>query len=102
MEKLTTNPLVHADTTRDVVDITTNPLAEICNLVDKRNLGGEKCIGGIFGEFSCLERSNHKRSFDQVKRSIKILHDGDRFLIAAANNNAIRSHEVINRSTFPQ
>src|ERR1041385_3170488 len=102
MQKFTTNAFVPADCARDVVDVTTNLIAKGRKLVDERNFRGEKSVGSVLREFRGFERSDYKRRFDQVKRTIKVFHDRDCFFVSAADDDTIRSHEVVYRGALAQ
>src|SRR5688572_23156139 len=100
MEEFAADPLVHADGASDVVHVAPDLVAEVGDLVDERNLHREKRVCGVLREFGCFERSDHEWRFDQIERTIQVFHDRDRFFVAAAENDAIRTHEVVYCGAF--
>src|SRR5258708_14678647 len=84
------------------MDVATDLLANICNLIDERNLRGQEGIRGVLNQFRTFNRSNNKRSFDQVKRTIEIAHNSDCVLISTPNHDPIRPHEVTARGPLEQ
>src|SRR5258708_2271316 len=102
MQKLGANSAVHANGPCHLMHVAANFLAKIRNLVDERNLSCQEGIGSVLDQLSALDRSNYERRFDQVERPVEIAHDFDRPRIAASNYNAIRPHEITNRSALSQ
>src|SRR4029079_15748439 len=102
MEKLTSNTFIHTNSTSNIVNIASDLFTEICDFVDKRDLGCQESIGCVLGKFSRFERSDYKRCLDQIKRPIQILHNGDRFFVATSNHYAVGTHEVVDSGTFTQ
>src|SRR6185436_4356136 len=102
MKKLASDSFVHTNRTCNVVHVATNLLAQVCDFVNERDFRREKRIGRVFCKLRRFERSNHKRRFDQVQRTIQILHDRDCFFVTTADDHAIRTHEVVNRCAFPE
>src|ERR1051325_10864686 len=100
MEKLTPDSLVHADCARDIVYVATNLLAQVRDFVNEGNLGRQESICRVLGQLRSFERRNDKRRFDQIKRTVEVLHDSDGFFVATPNYDAIGTHEVVNRRAF--
>ena len=102
MEKLTADATVHAHSSGDVVNIAADPFTKVGDFVDEGNLGREKGIGCVLGEFGGFERSDHKWSFNQVKRPIKVAHDRNRFFVRTSNHHTIGSHEIVDGRALAQ
>src|SRR5262249_48503828 len=51
MQKLAADATVEPDAAGDVLDIAAHPFAQIGDLVDKGDLGGEKGVGRVFDQF---------------------------------------------------
>ena len=47
MKKLATDTPVHPHRARHIMHVAADPVAEIGDLVDERNLGGEKSVGSV-------------------------------------------------------
>src|ERR1051326_545949 len=102
MKKLRSDSPIHSNGPGHFMHIAPDLLTKIGNLVNERNLGGQKSVGGIFNQFRPFKGGDHKWSLNQIKRSVKIAHDLYCPLIVSANNHAIRSHKVTNRGAFPE
>ncbi len=56
MQELAADAAVEPDAARHVLDVGADLLAQIGDLVDEGDLGGEEAVGGVFDEFGGLER----------------------------------------------
>ena len=81
MQKFSADAVVHAHAAGDIVDVAADRVAEICDLVDERDLCCEKCVCGVFDKLGGLERSDNDRRFDQIERPVKLLHYLDRIAV---------------------
>ena len=102
MQELASDPPIHSNRPRYLVHVAANFFTEISDLIDERYLGGQEGIRRILDQFGAFQRSNDKRRFYQIKRTIEIAHYRDGLLIAAANYYAVGPHEITDRSAFPQ
>ena len=50
MQELRADAVVEADAARDLLHVGADLLAQIGDLVDEGDLGGEKRVGGVFGQ----------------------------------------------------
>src|SRR5688572_22416005 len=96
MQKFAPDPVVHSHTARDVVHVASDRIAKICDLVDESNLSCEKGVSSVFDQLCCFEGSYHYWGFDQIERSIKVLHHRDRLRLVAADDDPIGSHKIFN------
>src|SRR5690349_9441755 len=95
MQKLASDAIIHSHTACDIVNVTSDRIAEIRDLVNKCDLGGEKRVGGVFDQLGCLERRDHKRCFDQKKRTVELFHYLDCLVLIAADDDAVGAHKII-------
>jgi hypothetical protein len=54
-QKFLVYPDIETDTFGDVLDISANPLAQMGDLVDEGDLGGEKGVCGVFDQLGGLD-----------------------------------------------
>src|SRR5215204_3068352 len=101
MEEFISDPAIHAHCPRHIMNVTTNLVAEVGDLVDERDFRGQKRVGGILRQFCRLQRSYDYWCFNQIERAVKIPHDGDGLLISASYQNPVGSHKIINRRALP-
>src|SRR2546421_9160129 len=102
MEELAPDTIVHADGAGYVVHVRADAVTQIGDLVDERNLRGEKSVGGVFDQLRRLDRGDDEGRLDQVERTIEVAHDGGRLFVVAADHDAVGAHEVVNRRAFAQ
>src|SRR5215831_13234179 len=102
MEKFRTDSLIQPHTFRDGLDIGSHALAEHSDLVDEGNLRGEKRVRSILDHFGCGNIRDHKRRFDEVQRSIEVLHHGYSTLADRADHDTVRPHKVFDGGTLSE
>src|SRR5438067_13071158 len=100
MKKLATDTPVHPHRARHIMHVAADPVAEIGDLVDERNLGGEKSVGSVLGQLCGFERSDNERRLDQVERAIEVFDDRNGLFIVAADDDTVWTHKVVNGRTL--
>src|SRR3546814_2569562 len=68
VQELAADAPVEADAAGDVVHVGADLLAEIGDLVDNGDLGGEEGVAGVLGQLGGLQAGEENRRFDQVER----------------------------------
>src|SRR3546814_7761414 len=71
VQELAADAPVEADAAGDVVHVGADLLAEIGDLVDKGDLGGEEGVAGVLGQLGGLQAGEENRRFDQVERPVE-------------------------------
>ena len=79
-----------------------NLLAEIGDLVDKRDFGGQERVGGILDHLRRLRRGDDDRLVGPGEHLVKRPQPRSRFLTEHAQNNAVGVVEVPDCPAFPQ
>ena len=102
MQELVADAPVGADGGRHLLHIGAGRLAQIGNLVDEADLHGEEGVGGIFGELGGFPAHEHHRRVAQSERLVQPLHEVLRPLVVAADQHAVRMHEVVDGRAFAQ
>ena len=74
MQELAADAAVEADAARHVLHVGADLLAQIGDLVDEGDLGGEEAVGRVFGQLGGLERGEEDRRLDQVERAVELAH----------------------------
>ena len=77
-------------------------LAEIGDLVDEGDLGGEKRVGGVFDQFGGAPAGVHDRRLVEVERPVDFGHHLARALVVGADDDAVGVLEVLDRRAFAQ
>ncbi len=71
--------------------------ADVCDLVDKRNLGGKKRVVGVFDKLRRRPVRHDDGGFVEDQRAIDGLHHLPSALRTRADHHPVWLHEVINR-----
>src|SRR5215212_9167076 len=100
MKKLAADAIIHTHTARHVMDVAADRIAQICDLVDESDLGSEEGISRVLSKLGSFERGDHYWSLNEKQRTIQFLHDLDRSLFVAPDDDAVRAHEILDRGTF--
>ncbi len=96
MQKLAADAAVETDPLSDVLDVGADRLAQIGDLVDEGDLGGEKGVGRVFDQFGGGDRGEYDRRLDQIERP------GAGPLAVGADHHPVGAHEILDRRTFAQ
>ena len=102
MQELRADPVVEPDPPRHLLHIGTDPFAEVGDLVDEGDLGGQEGIGRIFGQFGRAAGRPDDRCPVQVERPVELLHDRAGSTIFRAEHDAVGSLEILDRGAFAQ
>src|SRR5258708_5020595 len=102
MEELAADAAVGGDDVGDVLHVGGDLLAQIGDLVDEGDLGGEEAVRGVFGELRRLHRGEDHRRLYQVERAIELAHDLLRAGALGADHDAIGAHEILDRRALAQ
>jgi hypothetical protein len=93
---------VQTDPPGDRLDVGTDLLAEVRDLVDEGNLGGEEGVAGVLGQLRRGDVREHEGSLVQVERVIQILQDRQRRVVVRADHDPVRPQKVLDRRSFAQ
>ena len=102
MQKLAADAAVEADALGHVLDIGADPLAQIGDLVDERDLGREKGVGRVFDQFRGLDVGEQHRRFEQIERTVERPHHRAGALAVGADHHPVGAHEILDRRAFAQ
>ena len=75
MQELRADAVVEADAARDLLHIGADALAEVGDLVDEGDLGGEERIGGVFDELGGAAAGVEDRRLVEVERAVDLGRD---------------------------
>jgi hypothetical protein len=90
VQELAADAVVEAHTARHVVHVGAGALAQIGDLVDEGDLGGEEGIGRVFDQLGGAAADIKQRRSVQIKRPVDFSHHRARRFIVAADDNAVR------------
>src|SRR3954447_3949256 len=102
MEELAPDTIVEADATGNLLDVGTNLLAEVGDLVDECDFGREKRVRGIFGEFGGASARLQDGGLVEVKRPVEFAHHLRRAVVLRTDDNAVRPLKVGNGCALAQ
>src|ERR1700730_10194130 len=102
MEKLAADAAVEPDAAGDVLDIAAQGLAQIGDLVDEGDLGGEKGVGRVFDQLGGLDAGEHDRRLNQIERPIELAQHRPRPLAVGADHHPVGAHEIGDRRALAQ
>ncbi len=102
MQELAADAVVEADTARHFLDIGTDALAQVRDLVDEGDLGGEERVRRILDKFRPAPLGVEDRRALVLERPVEFRHDTARARIARADDDPVGLHEVLDRGAFPQ
>ena len=75
MQEFRADAIVEADAAGDLLHIGADLLAEIGDLVDEGDLGREKGVRRIFGEFRRAPVGDENRRLIEIERPVDLAHD---------------------------
>ena len=102
MEKFAADPAVETDAVGHVLDIGADLFAQIGDLVDKGDLGGQKSVGRVFDQFRGLDIGKQHRRLEQVERAVQGPHRRLGALAVAADHHPVGPHEIGDRRALAQ
>ena len=68
MQELGADPRVESHSAGHGLDIGTEPLAEMCHLVDEGDLGGQEAVGGVLDQLGALHVGDHEWNIRHPQR----------------------------------
>ena len=102
MQELLANAPVEPHAACDVLHVGTKLVAQVRDLVDECDLGREKGVGRVLGEFGRLETSHHHRRFHEEQWTVQLAQDRLGARRFASDHHAIGTHEVADRRALTQ
>ena len=102
MEEFRADAIVEPDAARDLLHVGADAFAQIRDLVDEGDLGGEERVRGVFGEFGGAAVGEQDRRRVEIERAIEFLHHLARALVLHADHDAVRMLEVLDRGALAQ
>ena len=98
-EELWADAWVEADHLHHFVHIGAGRLADIGHGVDETQSCGQKCVGGMFGEFGRGDVGHDHRHAEHV---VQLTQTAPNDQLTGADQNAIRMEKVAHRTSFTQ
>ncbi|CAO4144681.1 hypothetical protein LPLAFNJD_LOCUS1752 [Methylorubrum aminovorans] len=102
MQELRADAVVETDAAGDLLHVGTDLLAEIRDLVDEGDLGGEEGVGGVLGQLGRAPPGEQDRRLVEVERAVDLLHDGGGAGILGADDDAVGPLEVADGRALAQ
>ena len=102
VQEVAADAAVEADPPGHVLHVGAEPLAEVGDLVDEGDLGGEEAVGGVLDELRRLQRGEEHRRLDEEERPVERPHDRPRPLALGADDHAVGAHEVLDGRALAQ
>ncbi|MCY1172163.1 hypothetical protein D9M73_122940 [compost metagenome] len=102
MQEFGADPIIEADAARNVLNVCTDGLAQVRDLVYEGDLCREKRIRCIFDQLGRAAPGEQNRALVQIKRTIDIAHHLLGTRIVGADDDTIGAFEVSDRSTLAQ
>ena len=102
MQELAADAVVETHAARDVLHVGAGALAQIGDLVDEGDLGGEEGIGRVFDQLRGAAADIKHRRRVQIKRPVDFGHHRARRFIVAADDDAVRMLEIVDGRAFAQ
>src|SRR5207237_5448383 len=90
------------DATGDVLHVAADELAEHGDLVDERDLRRQEAVRGVLDQLRRLDVGDDEGNLQRVQRRVDLLHQLDRFRIRGADDDAVGTHEVLDRRAFAE
>ncbi len=102
MQELAADAVVEPDAARDLLDVGADLLAEIGDLVDEGDLGGEEGVGGVFDQFGGAPAGVEDRRLVEIERAVELRHHLLGALVRGADDDAVGMLEVLDRRALAQ
>ncbi len=100
VQEIETDARIGADAAAHVLDVGPQPLGQIRQLVHERNARGEHRVGRVLGEFGRAHIHLEDLVVVALERRVERTHDAERLCVVGADDDAIGSHEIVDRSPF--
>ena len=101
-QKREADAAVVADAAADVVDVGSQPLAEVGHLVDEADLRRQQGVGDVLGHLGAFGRHDQKRLLGAQERGVQLAQHLGHFRASHADDDAVGLHEVVDRGPFLQ
>src|SRR5512139_243987 len=95
VKKFGSNPVVKPYPARDFLHVSANFLCKIGDLIDERDLRGEKRVGGVFDQFGRATAGKQDRRTVEIKRLVQLAHYLSGSRIRAADHDPIGMLEIL-------
>ena len=102
MQELAADPVVQTHTLGDFLDIRTDVLAQIRDLVDEGDLHRQESVGRILDQFRGPPRSEHDRRLVEEERAVQLAHQRPGAVVIGTDDHTVRPLEIVNRCPFAQ
>ena len=102
MEEFCADAIIEAHAARHLLHIGADAFAQIGDLVDEGDLGGEKRVGGVFDQFGGSPADVQDRRGVEVKRPVNFGEHRARLRVVGAHNNAVGMLEIANGRALAQ
>ena len=102
MQELPPDPAVQPDPPCHVVHVGPDPLAQVGDLVDERDLRRQERVARVLRDLRRLDVREHHRRLDQVQRTVDPRHHLPRPLALHPDHHAVGLHEVLDRRALTQ
>ena len=99
-----TDPAIAANRLAHLIDVSTDQLAHVGNLVHEGDARGKNRVRGIFAQLGAGRIHHQNRRAGPRKRRIQLFHDRHRALVAriGTDYDPVRFHEVFDRGALLQ
>ena len=87
---------------RDLVDVGADLLAQIGDLVDESDLGGEEGVGSVFDQLGGAPVDIEDRRGVEIKRPVELRNHGARLHVVGADDDAVGMLEILDRGALAQ
>src|SRR5262249_56689341 len=102
VQELRSDTVVQSDSARDLLNVGTDLLGEIGDLVDEGDLGGEESVGRVLDELGRTAVGEEYRRTVEVERPVQFAHDLTRASVRRTDDNAVRMLEILNGRAFAE
>src|SRR5690606_5295674 len=102
MQELVSNAPVRTNGVRNLLNIRSDGVADIGNLVNETDLHCEKSVGRIFREFRGFAADEDDRRIAKTKWLVNALHHLTGAIVIDTDENAVGVREVLNGGAFAQ
>jgi len=102
MEEFGANPAVHAHGFCDGLNVGADGLADVGDLVDEGDLGGQEGVAGIFDQFGSFDVGKDEGCFDEIEGAVDLFHNLTGAVGLGADDDPVGAHKVADGAAFPE
>ncbi len=102
VQEFAADAVVQPHAARHFVDVGADLLAQIGDLVDEGDLGGEEGVGGVFDKLGGAPVDIEDRRRVEIKRPIELRDHGARAHVVGADDDAVGMLEILDRGALAQ